>query len=591
MKPLPQPKPMWSRPCWTVKLLGVVVGDRAPYVDMRANQNREKSSETERGREGERKTAREYLPTSSIPRKGKGKRRTTDNFADNTRQQQRGEQNRNTRHSDRVQRPQQSEQQSWRRKPDQSSQQTNVRAQGKSAQPRTPQQPKKGTPVETKIPAGSPAAAAIKSEFVVSTSESEYSESDTEEGLHSKVLAVKFRTRLASLQTLQQCVTTIHKSRMYSVWSAFLPSDTNYGLLPVIGREQNMKCRIAGLGALANLIESCRHYFVAADCRQGNETGAFTPFSRTLASDLTGLHRELVGQVSGCPVMVLPHHLQCISVLVSHTPFSKLPPGIISKILNVCREYMRADNGQLKVQAAALNLLCTCLTIETPFSEVGEWLTRHSEVFGECVTHLRAGTHQKECLQITCQILRFYFNPLIDRWKEVSEVGKFTLESSPSDPMVQNMALLVLEELGRALAAQTEMPDSKLELSEVLEHWLGILSGVVVPILQDETSQMMAGACDIISTIGNKVFSSFEVHTQRLIMTLLLALTNPNVPATSSACRCLGVLVMYPCIRDDLLFVADTANAIISALESTDSSDRTLILRVSWSLGNLSDTL
>ena len=48
---------------------------------------------------------------------------------------------------------------------------------------------------------------------------------------------------------------------------------------------------------------------------------------------------------------------------------------------------------------------------------------------------------------------------------------------------------------------------------------------------------------------------------------------------------------MYPCIRDDLLFVADTANAIISALESTDSSDRTLILRVSWSLGNLSDTL
>ena len=46
---------------------------------------------------------------------------------------------------------------------------------------------------------------------------------------------------------------------------------------------------------------------------------------------------------------------------------------------------------------------------------------------------------------------------IITRWREVSEVGKFTLESSPSDPMVQNMALLVLEELGHALAAQTEM--------------------------------------------------------------------------------------------------------------------------------------
>ena len=55
--------------------------------------------------------------------------------------------------------------------------------------------------------------------------------------------------------------------------------------------------------------------------------------------------------------------------------------------------------------------------------------------------------------------------------------------------------------------------------------------------------------------------------------------------------RCLGVLVMYPCIRDDLLFVADTANAIITALETTDSADSGLLLRVSWSLGNLSDTL
>ena len=48
---------------------------------------------------------------------------------------------------------------------------------------------------------------------------------------------------------------------------------------------------------------------------------------------------------------------------------------------------------------------------------------------------------------------------------------------------------------------------------------------------------------------------------------------------------------MYPCIRDDLLFVADTANAIITALETTDSADSGLLLRVSWSLGNLSDTL
>lgn len=39
------------------------------------------------------------------------------------------------------------------------------------------------------------------------------------------------------------------------------------------------------------------------------------------------------------------------------------------------------------------------------------------------------------------------------------------------------------------------------------------------------------------------------------------------------------------------MFVADTANAIIKSMECTDSSDGALLLRVSWSLGNLSDTL
>ena len=105
-------------------------------------------------------------------------------------------------------------------------------------------------------------------------------------------------------------------------------------------------------------------------------------------------------------------------------------------------------------------------------------------------------------------------------------------------------------------------------------------------------STLAPGACDILSTIGDSVLSALETHTQRLIMTLLLALTHhKSIAVVSSACRCLGVFVTYQSVHDDLLFVADTANAIIRSLEEPSTTDTSLVLRVSWSLGNLSDTL
>ena len=77
--------------------------------------------------------------------------------------------------------------------------------------------------------------------------------------------------------------------------------------------------------------------------------------------------------------------------------------------------------------------------------------------------------------------------------------AKLTLTTS-TDTLIQNMSLLVMEELGRALAAALE--HGEVELLSLREHWILLLSGVIVPILQDEHSPIMPGACDILSTIG-----------------------------------------------------------------------------------------
>ena len=91
----------------------------------------------------------------------------------------------------------------------------------------------------------------------------------------------------------------------------------------------------------------------------------------------------------------------------------------------------------------------------------------------------------------------------IFRWPQITEAAKLTLASSV-DTLIQNMALLVLEELGRALAAALEA--RTLELSALKEHWINILSNALVPILQNEHSPIMPGACDILSTIGSPIF-------------------------------------------------------------------------------------
>ena len=48
------------------------------------------------------------------------------------------------------------------------------------------------------------------------------------------------------------------------------------------------------------------------------------------------------------------------------------------------------------------------------------------------------------------------------------------------------------------------------------------------------------------------------------------------------------MFVLYPCLRDDVLFVADTANAVLTAM-----TDAKIMVRIkaAWALANLSDSL
>lgn len=72
-------------------------------------------------------------------------------------------------------------------------------------------------------------------------------------------------------------------------------------------------------------------------------------------------------------------------------------------------------------------------------------------------------------------------------------------------------------------------------------------------------------------------------------MTLLFSLvsdTDTNVRA--SACRALGVFILFPSLREDPMFVSDMTKAILLQKE-----DKTILVRVrvSWAIGNLCDAV
>lgn len=114
--------------------------------------------------------------------------------------------------------------------------------------------------------------------------------------------------------------------------------------------------------------------------------------------------------------------------------------------------------------------------------------------------------------------------------------------------------------------------------------------------------------------------------TQVLCITVLLGLTySENSLVKAAAVRALGVYVLFPCLREvwvtcsteplptphlfcllqsvtsvplfiwcsfsdsqDVMFVADTANAILTVLDDRSPNVRA---KAAWSLGNLTDTL
>uniref|UniRef100_A0A8C3DWL3 HEAT repeat containing 6 n=1 Tax=Corvus moneduloides TaxID=1196302 RepID=A0A8C3DWL3_CORMO len=494
----------------------------------------------------------------------------------------------------------------------------------------------------------------------ISSSESEYS--DAEGGIQSKVRSYQANVRQGALACFLSTIKSIEKRVLYGYWSAFVPDAPGIGspqsvsLMTIALKDPSPKTRACALQVLSAFLEGSKHFLSVAEDANDHKR-AFTPFSVTIASSIRELHRcLLLALVAESSSQTLTQIVKCLANLVSNAPYSRLKPGLLTRVWNQIKPYI--SHKDVNVRVSSLTLLGAIVSVQAPLPEVqlllqqpsssglsssGSatprrfvsseqcrralpwespldspagcaapepcWLLRLcvsiivlpredscsdsdanfpslSSVYEPCPLRL-------ESLQVLALLVKGYFPMAQSYFLELGEVACRCMEEM--DPSIQLHGAKLLEELGTGVLQQHKpdsptAPEQRVPVSVVVTFWTMMLNGPLPGTLQNSPhATLQTSACDALSSILPEAFSLLQGDQQILCVTLLLGLNHSENPLVkAAAARALGVYILFPCLRQDVMFVADTANAILNSLHDKSPNVRA---KAAWSLGNLTDTL
>ncbi|XP_056413484.1 HEAT repeat-containing protein 6 isoform X2 [Hyla sarda] len=490
------------------------------------------------------------------------------------------------------------------------------------------------------------------------SSDSEYS--DAEGGLQSKIRSFQAKVRQGALSCFLSTIKSIEKKVLYGYWSAFVPdmpgigSPQSVSLMTVVLKDYSPKTRACALQVLSAILDGSKQFLSVADDTNDHKR-AFTPLSVTLASSIRELHRcLLLAVVAESSAQTLTQIIKCLANLVSNAPYHRLKAGLLTRVWNHIKPYIR--NKDVNVRVSSLTLLGAIVSAQTPLHEVQVllqqpvvsllphsgpavitrlndpdwwrkepvqesaslhsdqpqsescWLIRlcislvvnpredsysDSDVSSSAILQYEPSPVRLEALQVLARLVKGYFNMARSYLMELGEVACKCMQET--DASIQLHGAKLLEELGTGIVQQ-QKTDSVVPISqrvtvcEAATFWNMILSGPLPGALQNELHPtLQTSACDALSSVLPEAFTSLPDDRQILCITLLLGLNHSENPLVkAAAARALGVYILFPCLRQDVMFVADTSNAILMSLNDKSPNVRA---KAAWSLGNLTDTL
>uniref|UniRef100_A0A8C7Z8M2 HEAT repeat-containing protein 6 n=1 Tax=Oryzias sinensis TaxID=183150 RepID=A0A8C7Z8M2_9TELE len=466
----------------------------------------------------------------------------------------------------------------------------------------------------------------------LTSSDSEFS--DTEGNVQSKLRLSHVRVRQGALHCILAVVKAVEKRTLYGYWSSFIPDSPTGGpppltLLTIILKDPSPKVRLCALQVLTAMLDGSRQFLAVAEDTAPPRT-SYTPFSFLLATSVRELHRALsLALLAETSSQTLTQVIKCLSFLVANAPYHRLRHGLLTSLWKQIRPYVR--HRDVTVRVSALTLYGAVVTTQAPLPEVqlllqqpddgsspqdsalswrqrnGEggsppWLLklclslvtqpREDHFDGEGGDALEPLPVRLAALQVLSHLVRGYFSLTQASLSEIGQASTHCL--GETDPPLQLHGSKLLEECGTGIIlqyrAENNLPESsRVSLTQV-SFWSSVLSGPLTAALQNEQhSTLQASACDTLASILPQAFAQLPDKTQLMCITMLLGLTYLESSLVKmAAVRALGLYIRFPCLREDVMFVADTANIVLAALDDRSINVRA---RAAWSLGNLTDTL
>uniref|UniRef100_A0A671WWG8 HEAT repeat-containing protein 6 n=1 Tax=Sparus aurata TaxID=8175 RepID=A0A671WWG8_SPAAU len=368
------------------------------------------------------------------------------------------------------------------------------------------------------------------------SSDSEFS--DPEGSAQCKLRLYHGRVRQGALHCLLAVAKGVEKRTLYGYWSSFIPDSPPIGgpppltLLTIILKDPSPKVRACALQVLSAMLDGSRQFLAVAEDTASPRT-SYTPFSFLLATAVRELHRAL-----------------------SLALLAETSPQTLTQVIKV-RIHEFDDTESLcvlllqpyvNVRVSVLTLYGALVTTQAPLPEV-QLLLQQPEGSSS------GGSFTPKDSALS--------------WRQrdgVSSPSRTPLTPSPRGP--------------RTPAEEASSPPWLLQLC---------VSLVTQP-REDQSDSDGAGTGGGLALEPSPVrLEALQDKTQLMCITVLLGLTySENYLVKTAAVRALGVYILFPCLREDVMFVADTANTILAALDDRSPNVRA---KAAWSLGNLTDTL
>ncbi|XP_064612344.1 HEAT repeat-containing protein 6-like [Liolophura sinensis] len=197
-----------------------------------------------------------------------------------------------------------------------------------------------------------------------------------------------------------------------------------------------------------------------------------------------------------------------------------------------------------------------------------------------------------ESLQVLANLCKGYFPVIRNSLPLLKDLIYKCLDDS--EPTVRLHGSKLLNELGKAILIDVQGDNSssgqQLQLPQALDFWLGLLNGPLPALLQCHAHPpVKAALCDCLADLGPDIFELLPVPNRMLCVTLALGLVNDDdCHVRAASVRSLGVYSLYAVLREDVSFIADSANAVLNCLSDGNLNVRA---KAAWSLGNLTDAL